>query len=637
MLVVLGSPRRFGCRGPSGRGPYIRRVVALDGPWSVQTPPRRWEGARPSFGWTTAAGSIGGTSTLVDTFLGELLASRSSWHHQCDGVHHGRREERAAAMEADLSVSTVRAHSHTVVRGFASIGVGTLVSRATGFAREVITAAIFGAGTSMDIFVAAFTIPNLLCRVLGETTVESAFMPLFRGLHSRGEVRRAWRLASGTLLYLTAALAVVVVVGIVAAPLLVQIVAHGFAGEEALATVRMTQLMFPFGLLIGLAALMGAIVLSFRRYRVYSLAPVLLNVGIIASVLALSGRLSYVSLGVGVLVGGALQFLVQLPFAARLAHADGARLISSGASFRDEDMKRVAVLSGPVVIASAIQRIGVVVDRTIASFLVPGSISSLYYSFRLVHLPYAILALAAGRAVAPELAEQYALGRHAEFKETLLSGLRMDITFLTPVVILTVWLARPIVGLVYERGAFDETDLTMTASALAMYAIGLVGMGAVFLLVRAFAARLDTRTPVRVSVVAFFLNVVLNLLLVRTPLKHAGLALASSLAFSAHAVILYVILNGRAREEGTAIRPSELLAPTVKVALASIVLLLVTWAMRAATSSWLGIRFADDLTVRRLVLLAVCALSGGAAYLVAAALLGVEEVRHLVSRIVPHR
>lgn len=521
----------------------------------------------------------------------------------------------------------------SVVRGFASIGVGTLVSRLSGFAREVVTAAVFGAGTSMDIFVAAFTIPNLLCRVLGETTVESAFMPLFKGLHSKGETGRAWRLASGTLLYLTLALLVIVVVGIAAAPVLVRVVAHGFEGETADAAVRMTRLMFPFGLFIGLAALMGAILLSFRRFRVYSLAPVLLNFGIICSVLALSGRISYVSLGVGVLVGGALQFLVQLPFASRLARSDGERLLARGADLREADMRRVASLTGPVLVAAAVQRVGVVVDRTIASFLVPGSISSLYYSFRLVHLPYAILALAAGRAVAPELAEQHALGRHDEFRDTLLSGLRMNVAFLTPVVLLVVWFSRPIVGLVYQRGAFDGTDLAMTSTALAMYSVGLVGMGAVFLLVRAFAARLDTRTPVKVSVMAFFLNVALNLLLVRTPLEHAGLALASSISFTVHATVLYSILNRRAREDAAAIPPLDLARPTLKVAAAGAVLLLVVWAVDAGTSRWFGTRFAEELTLRRLLRLGIGGLAGLAAYVLAASALGVDEVRRLVGRL----
>ena len=197
--------------------------------------------------------------------------------------------------------------------------------------------------------------------------------------------------------------------------------------------------------------------------------------------LLLSGRLSYVSLAVGVLVGGALQFLVQVPFASRLAARDGQRLFRAGAGLGDEDVRRIGALSGPVVVAAAVQRVGVIVDRTIASFLVPGSISSLYYSFRLVHLPYAILALAAGRAAAPMLAEHHALGRHDDFRDTLLSGLRMNLVFLVPVVLLSVRFARPIVGVVYQRGAFDETDLAMTASALAMYSVGLVGMGAEFL------------------------------------------------------------------------------------------------------------------------------------------------------------
>jgi len=352
-------------------------------------------------------------------------------------------------------------------------------------------------------------------------------------------------------------------------------------------------------------------------------------------VLALSGRISYVSLAIGVLIGGALQFLVQLPFATRLARQDGERLLAAGGGLGDDDTRRVAALSGPVVAAAAIQRVGVVVDRTIASFLVPGSISSLYYSFRLVHLPYAILALAAGRSVAPVLAEQHALGKHLEFKETLLSGLRMNLTFLTPVVLLSVRLARPVVGVVYQRGAFDANDLAMTSSALAMYSVGLLGMGAVFLLVRAFAARLDTRTPVRVSIVAFFLNVALNLLLVRTPLRHAGLALASSISFSVHAVILYMALNRRARGEGAAIRPAELAVPALKVAVSGAVLLAVVWAMDAwvvGGASGIRFAFAGGLLAERLLRMVLLSVAGGTAYLASAAALGLTEVRHLLPR-----
>lgn len=514
-----------------------------------------------------------------------------------------------------------------VLRGFAHIGLGTFVSRLSGFAREVVTAAVFGAGTGMDVFVAAYTIPNLLCRILGETAVESAFMPLFKGTHSLGERRRAWRLASETLDALFFVLLVIIAAGVASAPFLVRVVAHGFRGDVAEAAVRMTRLMFPFGLFIGLAALMGAILLAFGRYRVYSLAPVFLNIGIVTCVLLLAGRFDYYSLAVGVLVGGVLQFAVQVPFVRRLARRDGEPLFRRGVAVGSSDVRKVGALAGPVVAAAAIQRVGVIVDRTIASFLAPGSISSLYYSFRLVHLPYAILALAAGRAVAPTLAEQYALERHDEFKATLVSGLRMNLVFLVPVVLLSVWLARPLVGLVYQRGAFDDTDLAMTASAFAMYAVGLVGMGAVFLLTRAFAARLDTKTPVRISLVGFVLNVVLNLVLVRTPLKHAGLALASSIAFTVHAVLLYTILNRRMSAHGSGLSPSELLTPLVKVLVSAAVMFLAAWYL----DRYLGMRLAGSLTQRRVLKICLVGAGGGLAYIFASLLLGLSEVRDLLA------
>lgn len=515
-----------------------------------------------------------------------------------------------------------------VARGFAHIGLGTFVSRLSGFVREVLTAAVFGAGSSMDIFVAAFTIPNLLCRILGETAVESAFMPLFKGIHSRGERARAWRLAGRTMNGLAITLLVVVLAGAAAAPLLVRIVAGGFVGDVAADAVRMTRLMFPFGLFIGLAALMGAILLAFGRYRVYSLAPVFLNLGIIAAVLTLSGRISFYSLAVGVLVGGLLQFAVQVPFVRRLARDDDARMTSRDVARGNEDVRQVTALAGPVVLAAAIQRVGVIVDRTIASFLAPGSISSLYYSFRLVHLPYAILALAAGRAVAPVLAEEHALGRREGFRDALLSGLRMNWVYLVPVVVLAAWLARPVVGLVYQRGAFDEADLAMTSSAFVMYALGLVSMGAVFLLTRAFAARLDTKTPVKVSIAAFFLNVGLNLVLVRTPLRHAGLALASSLSFTFHAAALYVILNRSMEADGHAVAPRQLVSAAAPVITAATVMLGVLWVLDAR----FGMAFAGQEPVARGTRIVVCGGAAGLSYVGTLYALGVREIRGLFGR-----
>jgi putative peptidoglycan lipid II flippase len=515
-----------------------------------------------------------------------------------------------------------------MVRGFASIGMGTLASRLSGFAREVATAAFFGAGTAMDIFVAAFTIPNLFCRIFGESAVESGFMPLFKGLHSRGEKDRAWRLAAHSTMGLGASLLVIVVVGVAAAPLIVGIVASGFRGETAAEAIRMTRIMFPFGLVIGLAAIMGAILLAFSRFRVYSLAPVLLNVGIIGAMLLFSRSLGYYSLAVGVLAGGLMQFLVQVPFVRVLAARDGARAFRWALPARDPDLRRTAGLAGPVILASAISRMGVIVDRTVASFLDAGSISSLYYSFRLVHLPYAIIALAVGRSTAPHLAEEFALGHHETFRRTLLSGIRMNLAFLTPVVALSIWFAAPACGLVYQHGAFGERDLAMTASAFAMYSLGLLGMGIQFLLVTAFAATLNTKTPVKVSIAALLLNAALNVLLVRTPLKHAGVALANSIAFTAHAMLLYVLLNRRLASLGEPIPRRELVRPALRVAAATAVMLAVVWAVERPV----GMTFAHNLTMNRAARMLLAGGAGVLAYAFACSRLGLSEVRDLLSR-----
>jgi putative peptidoglycan lipid II flippase len=323
-----------------------------------------------------------------------------------------------------------------------------------------------------------------------------------------------------------------------------------------------------------------------------------------------------------------MQFLVQVPFVRALAARDGARALSWALPARDPDLRRTAGLAGPVILASALSRMGVVVDRTVASFLQAGSISSLYYAFRLVHLPYAIVALAIGRSTASHLAEAFALGRHDEFRQTLLSGIRMNVAFLAPLVALSIWFAAPACGLVYQHGVFGERDLAMTASAFAMYSLGLVGMGVQFLFVTAFAAMLNTRTPVKVALVALALNAALNLLLVQTPLGHAGVALANSVAFTAHAVILSVILNRRLATLGVPLRPRDVLDPLLRVAGATALLLAVVWAVDAP----LGMAFAHQPMLNRIVRMAAAGGAGLAAYALACSRLGVSEVRHLLSR-----
>jgi putative peptidoglycan lipid II flippase len=204
----------------------------------------------------------------------------------------------------------------------------------------------------------------------------------------------------------------------------------------------------------------------------------------------------------------------------------------------------------------------------------------------------------------------------------------MNAAFLAPAVALSIWFAVPVCGIVYQHGVFGERDLAMTASAFAMYSLGLVGMGVQFLFVTAFAAMLNTKTPVKVALVALGLNAALNLLLVQTPLGHAGVALANSIAFTAHAVILGVILNRRLAALGAPLRSRDVMDPLLRVAAATAVLLAVAWAVDAS----LGMAFAHRPMLNRAVRMVAAGGAGLAAYALVCSRLGVSEVRHLLSR-----
>jgi putative peptidoglycan lipid II flippase len=432
---------------------------------------------------------------------------------------------------------------HGVVRAVGAIGIATLVSRILGFARDMVVARAFGAGPVTDAFFVAFRIPNLLRRLLAEGALSTAIIPVFtESLHRGGRVEFA-RIVRAVTGVAVVVLCAVSALGMLLAPWIVRVMAPGWTADPQLVGMAssLTRFMFPYLLLVGLAALAMGALNAQHRFFTAALGPAVLNVAMIASVLVLAGRMSppIFSLAVGVLIGGAGQLLVQLPELSRL----GVPLRPS-TEWSHPAVRAIAGRLWPAVFALASVQVTVLVNTLLASLLPQGTVSYLYYADRVMEFPLGVFGIALATAVLPGMAAQAARGEHRALTETLGFALRLSAFIAVPAGVGLLALGYPIVRMLFQRGEFNPADAVATTQALAGYAVGLPAFSAARIAAQTFYALGDTRTPVWAGFVSVVANVALAFALM-WPLKHAGLALASSLSAYINLLLLYWLLRKR--------------------------------------------------------------------------------------------
>ncbi|PYM24113.1 MAG: murein biosynthesis integral membrane protein MurJ [Candidatus Rokuibacteriota bacterium] len=490
-------------------------------------------------------------------------------------------------------------HERQVVGALGSIGAATLASRVLGFARDMVVALAFGAGPITDAFFVAFRIPNILRRLLAEGALSTAVIPVFTDYavnHPRGELVRMLRAILAAALLV---LGVTTLVGVLAAPWLLSVIAPGFSepGQRDLA-VLLTRVMFPYLILVGLAAFAMGVLNSQGRFFVAALGPAVLNVGMIAAVLFLARRLDppIVALAIGVLVGGVGQLLVQLPGLRALG-----LLVPPSRELRHPALGRVARLLLPAVFGLAAVQVMVFVNTLLASLLPAGSISFLYYADRVMEFPLGIFGVALASASLPAMSRQAAAGDTRGVAATLNFALRLAVYVSAPATVGLALLSVPITRVLFEHGRFGPDDTAATAVALVWYAVGLVGFAGARIAAQAFYAIAEPGMAVRLGALAVAANVVAAVALMG-PLGHAGLAGASSLG--AYVNLLGLLWAGRRRFGRLGGR--ALAASVLRTALACVPLalwcLLILWAGGAAgglarQAVWLAIAIGGGAVV----------------------------------------
>jgi putative peptidoglycan lipid II flippase len=508
----------------------------------------------------------------------------------------------------------VTSSERQVVSALGSIGAATLASRVLGFGRDMVVALAFGAGPVTDAFFVAFRIPNILRRLLAEGALSTAVIPVFTEYavaHPREALIRMLRaVLAGALLVL----GITSLVGMAAAPWLVAVIAPGFAsdpGQHALAAL-LTRVMFPYLLLVGVAALAMGVLNSQGRFFAAALGPAVLNVGMIAAVLVLAARLDppILSLALGVLVGGVGQLLVQLPSLRRVG-----LLVGPSAELGHPAIRRMARLLVPAVFGLAAVQVMVFVNTLLASLLPAGSISFLYYADRVMEFPLGVFGIALASASLPAMSRQAAAGDTQGVAATLNFTLRLAAYVSMPATVGLVLLSVPITRLLFERGRFGPTDTEATAAALVWYALGLAGFAGARIAAQAFYAIGAPGMAVRLGALAIAANLVAAVLLMG-PMGHPGLAAASSLG-------AYVNLGGLlwvARRRFGPLGGRALLRSVARTALACLPLAawcalsrVAAFALPLATTWWLA------------TWLALTIAGGGAVFWAASAMLGSPE------------
>ncbi len=439
--------------------------------------------------------------------------------------------------------------NHHVVRSAGVIGLATFASRILGFVRDMVLASLFGATAAADAFFVAYRVPNLLRELFAEGSMSSAFIPVFTEYHTLRAKQDAWELASAVFTTLLTIVIAITLLGILAAPGIVWLLAPGFHGhpDKLAMTTMLTRIMFPYLLFISLAALAMGILNSLRAFAAPALSPVFFNLFIIGCALFLSPAFPEPILGVaiGVVAGGAAQFAMQVPGLALRGMLFGWRFQPWHPGVR-----RIGTLMVPSLLGLSVTQINITVSTILASFFAGGP-TYLFYGMRLIQFPLGIFGVALATAILPTLSAQAARGALDELRSTLAFGLRMIVFIILPAMLGLILLRQPIVHLFFEHGSFTAADTVATATAVLCYAVGLWAFAGVRIIVAAFYSMQDTVTPAKAAAVSVLANLAFSILLMDR-LEAAGLALATALASMLNVGILVIVLNRRLGSVGWA-------------------------------------------------------------------------------------
>ena len=569
-------------------------------------------------------------------------------------------EELSEPIKPEEQIKESAPEHRSVARSAGIVSIAVMFSRVLGLVREMVFARYFGAGFLYDAYLVGFRIPNLLRDLFAEGALSAAFVKVFTDYQLKNSEAEAWRLASLIFNALAVVLSVVTILGIIFSPLIVKIITYNYTGnpnyyypaEKAALAATLMQIMFPFILLVALAALAMGVLNTKGRFGIPASASTAFNIASIIFGLALAFWLSggswemsddkiavpgaaaqwaIIGMAIGTLIGGAAQFLIQVPSLLKVGFR-----FSSALSFRDEGVRRVMRLMAPAIIGTSAIQVKVLVDTIVVSGI-EGGVSWLSYAFRLMQFPIGVFGVAIGTAAIPTLSRLASENNFEKFRATLSDALKLVFLLTIPSACGLIVLGEPIINLIYERGKFDAFDTNMTAWALAAYSIGLAGYAAIKILSPSFYALDDAKTPMYVSLASIVVHVAARFGLMKlfstvgvTPERpngfgHVGVALATSTV----ALVNFLALTFLMRRKIKRLEGRQIFAAFIKIIIASLLMSAVCYASYYLLTNY----FVAKTLIVKLIEAFVPIALGGITFLIAAKILGIKELNQAIDAI----
>lgn len=461
------------------------------------------------------------------------------------------------------------------------VSMMTFLSRILGFVRDIVIARMFGAGLGADVFFVAFKIPNFLRRLFAEGAFSQAFIPVLAEYKNKGD-RDLKQLIADTSGTLAGILFIITAIGVLAAPLIIMVFAPGFIDEQNKLQLagELLAITFPYLFFISLTALSGAILNSFGKFAAPAFTPVFLNISLISCAIYLAPELEQPveALAWGVFIGGLVQLLFQLPFLIKIKQLHRPRW-----GWKSEGVQKIFNLMLPAMFGVSVSQINLLLDTLLASFLVTGSISWLYYSDRLVEFPLGLIGIALATVILPSLSKQHAESSNEAFSSTLDWGLRWVFIIGTPAAFGLIFLAEPLLITLFQYGEFTGSDAHKASLSLMAYGTGLLPFILIKVLAPGYYARQDTKTPVKIGIIAMVSNMVLNVILM-LQFAHVGLAMATALSAALNASLLFIGLKKR----GVYVAKPGWLVFSTKIIIANAALITTLWFLTPITTEWLS-------------------------------------------------
>ena len=490
----------------------------------------------------------------------------------------------------------------------------TMLSRVFGVVRDIVFSHYLGATGGADAFFIAFKIPNLMRRIFAEGAFSQAFIPVLAEHKHEGDDELTRRFISNVWGTLGAFLFLISVIGIFLAPVIALIFVPGWYFDKPnqyQLTVLLLRFTTPYILFISLVACAGGILNSYGKFAVPAFTPVLLNVSLIMATIFLTPYYSNPQVGIacGVFIAGLVQLAFQLPFLFQLGVLALPRW-----GWNTPAVKKIVKLMLPSIVGSSASQINLLVGSILASLLVTGSVSWLYYSDRLMEFPVGVFGIAVSTVILPKLSQQHVGENKEHFSRTLDWALRLVLIIGTPAVIGLIFLSEPIIATIFGHGAITANDVTQASKSLIAYAIGTQGFILVKVLAPGYFARKDTKTPMKFGLIAVVTNIALSLILLY-PLQHVGLALATSLAAIVNAILLFITLYRREIYRPEAGWGGMILRSVI----ANVILAAFLIYFSAIDSHWF-----DLPLLEKVIFLLKMVVGGGALYFFVLALLGLR-------------